>query len=246
MIFFCSNFTWNWIYFYQDERTKQHFSGVGNLLPLGLDRTCRRWRQHQFLLNLVCLDGLCSGKESERQQQEDAWVQTRASNPFWSVTLFPDTQTLQRLHLTRKKNQSSSSSSNVPRGTWWDVPARCIFTEYLPYNSWLHKTGTQKSFISLSACASLEPPHCMCCAQHTWQDGLLQKVSFVERKTEGHPPFPPLRALLRFTPQGLIICAKIRQPALAIIFWRGGRTWEVLLGRGSSWRIWSTRKGFSF
>lgn len=158
----------------------------------------------------------------------------------------PDTQTLQRLCLTRKKKQSSSSSSNVPRGTWWDVPAHCIFTEYLPYTSWLHKTGTQKSFISHSARASLEPPHCTCCAQHTWQDGLLQKVSFVERKTEGHPPFPPLRALPRLTPEGLIICAKIRQPALLIIFWRGGRTWEVLLGGGSSWRIWSTRKGFAF
>lgn len=40
--------------------------------------------------------GLCTGKESERQQQEDAWVQTGASNPFWSVAL------LQHWHLNSR------------------------------------------------------------------------------------------------------------------------------------------------
>lgn len=39
-LFFCRNFAWNWIYFYQDERTKLHFSGVENLPPISIDRTC--------------------------------------------------------------------------------------------------------------------------------------------------------------------------------------------------------------
>lgn len=42
-LFFCSNFAWNWIYSYQDERMK-HFGGVGNLPPISIGRTCRRWR----------------------------------------------------------------------------------------------------------------------------------------------------------------------------------------------------------
>lgn len=65
-------------------------------LPGWKNKTTLQWswepaptKYRQNMLNLVSSDGLCSGEESERQQQEDAWVQTPASNPFLSVALFP-------------------------------------------------------------------------------------------------------------------------------------------------------------
>jgi len=97
-----------------------------------------------------------------------------------------------------------------------------------------------------SACSSLGSPHCMSCAQCMWTRWAFAEksataTSLVMKETEGHPPFPPLSALLRISPPGLIICALKEDKLVGFFIWEGGRPWGVLSGEGSRWRIWSTR-----
>lgn len=113
------------------------------------------------------------------------------------------------LELPRGSHSSSCSNSNdnnnVPRGIWGDVPAQCILAGVSIWH--LSHGCTQqapKHQAFLSACVSLGSPHCMCCAQHMWtRQAFAEKLATSIRFYS----FPPLSALIRISPEGLIIYA---------------------------------------
>lgn len=87
----------------------------------------------------------------------------------------------------------------------------------------------------LSACASFEFPHWTCCAQHTWTRWAFAESQLCWEEDWGTSPFPPMRALLSLTPEGLIIYKQKgdSQHCLLFFFERRKNFWVKVRAEGS-------------
>lgn len=105
-------------------------------------------------------------------------------------------------------------------------------SEHLPYTSWLHTTDTQKSLISLSACASLEFPHC--CAQHTRMRWAFAESQFCWEEDWRTSSLPTTEGSAQaFTWRIKNLWPERRQPELLVIFLERSKN----LGGTFGWRF---------